>query len=53
MKWKIADLEGQCSLLSDHLEAVVKKLDAAMTGQPAHDGIHGQEVLALKKEVRL
>lgn len=50
MKWKIADLEGQCSLLSDHLEAHVKKLDAAMAGQACYDGISGQEVLALKRE---
>ncbi|GFS28013.1 hypothetical protein ElyMa_005326800 [Elysia marginata] len=53
MKWKMADLEGQCSLLSDHLEAVVKKLDAAMAGQAGQaqcDGeISGHEVLALKK----
>ncbi|GFO08940.1 hypothetical protein PoB_003544500 [Plakobranchus ocellatus] len=50
MKWKITDLEGQCSLLSDHLEAVVKKLDLAMAGQAAYDGVSAQEVLALKKE---
>ena len=51
MKWKIADLEGQCSLLSSHLEAVVQKLDAAMAGQSEYDVASGQEVLALKKEV--